>query len=715
MKPLARRLPSRLAPRFALAAAGLAAGVLLLASLGAWWLIQREHEQAFHQLAASERQFRAAAVGSDLAALAERMAEVAASTILATGLVDSAGRETYLAPFLNGIRQINGVPVQVLFTDFEGKEIATNGEARFTAPQRAWLRQRLDDGHAAATLFPGGPRGPELVAVAPMIYDRTATPEGAVLYKIALADLRLQPPLQLEWGAAPASPGAARVPVPPVFEPLGLRVRGEPPLPAGKLSLFTPQLLGTLAMAGGVFIVVALGGMQLARLLTRDLSQLQAFSSRFMGEGLEHERAPVRGSAEVASLAEAINRMLDRLNEQHSALRNEREKLKQLTVALQAADRRKDDFLAMLAHELRNPLAPISTGAELLRLLSADPRVADTAEVIARQVRHMTKIVDDLLDVSRVTRGLVTLDKVPLDLAAVVATAVEQARPLMDARRHTLTLHLPPGPLPVNGDRARLVQVVSNLLNNAAKYTPDGGRIEVSLDAGPDQWLLRVKDNGIGIAPELMPEIFDLFTQGSRSADRSQGGLGLGLALVRDLAALHGGHVAAHSDGAGQGATFTLTLPRGTLAPAAAPQPAALDAPAARPLRVMVVDDNADAAASLAALLQLQGHAVEVQHDGPSALARVQRAQAPAIDAFVLDIGLPGMDGNVLAQRLRALPAARCALLVALTGYGQGQDRERSARAGFDHHLVKPADPEALAQLLAHHAAARGSATATAG
>ena len=370
---------------------------------------------------------------------------------------------------------------------------------------------------------------------------------------------------------------------------------------------------------------------------------------------------------------------------------------KKAEAALRESDHRKDEFLAMLAHELRNPLAPITTAAEILRMASADPaRVSQAAEVIGRQVRHITKLMDDLLDVSRVTRGLVHLDKQVVDLAPVVHSAVEQASPLLQARSHTLTTRLDAPGVRVLGDRARLIQVVVNLLSNAARYTPIGGRIDVALDADPNWAVVRVSDTGQGIEPDLMPHLFDLFTQGKRAPDRSQGGLGIGLALVKRLVELQGGRVMAQSAGPGRGSTFTLMFP---VAPAPAEgepeEPARAAGTVRGALRVMVVDDNRDAADSLAALLEARGHSVEVHYDAASALAS---AGVETTGVFVLDIGLPDIDGHELARRLRR--RASGATLIALTGYGQPIDRELSRKAGFDHHLVKPVEWAALAQVL---------------
>jgi len=702
-----RWIPASLAGRFALASAGLVSVALLLISVASWWLLNRQHERGAQALAAHERQARAAALGADLRALTGRMAEVAGSTLLATGLVDSAGRETYLTPFLQGIRQVNGIPVQVLFTDFQGREIASNGAARFSPEQTTWLQRMIEQGRPAATIFTS-PHGSELVAMEPMVYARTRSPEGAVLYKVALRDLERGAALRLEWGDAPPSAVPTQpVPVPAVLEPLRFRVRDTVAAPVDGMRAPLP-LIHIALIAAGLFVLVVVAGWRLARLLTADVHGLQAFAGTLLGSGLGTERAPDGGSAEASGLARAINAMLDRLNEQHATLLAEREKLTHLTDVLQSADRKKDDFLAMLGHELRNPLAPISAGAQLLKMMpGSDPRVVRTSEMIARQVKQMTRIVDDLLDVSRVTRGLVTLERAPLDLREVIHAAVEQARPLVDARRQALTLRLPAEPIGVHGDHARLVQVIGNLLSNAVRYTPERGSIIVAAWAEEGRAVAAVQDNGMGIAPALMPELFDLFTQGSRSVDRSQGGLGLGLALVKHLVELHGGQVEAASEGQGRGATFTVRLPMAHL-PLPLPAERAAHAGTVADsrangrggLNILIVDDNVDAAQSLGDWLQLQGHRVQAVHDGAAALARVGPG-AEAVDACIVDIGLPRMDGWELARRLRDAPATAHALLIALSGYGQPADRERSAQAGFTQHLVKPPDVARLAAILA--------------
>jgi len=376
---------------------------------------------------------------------------------------------------------------------------------------------------------------------------------------------------------------------------------------------------------------------------------------------------------------------------------------------LKAANARKDEFLAMLAHELRNPLAPISTAAQILKLPGGDPkRSLQASDVIARQVKHMVELVDDLLDVSRVTRGLVELEREPVDLADVVQAAIEQARPLVERKGHTLATRLGEAHVSVTGDRKRLVQVMVNLLNNAAKYTPDGGEIKVGAELAPGEIRLSVIDNGIGIDAALLPEVFELFTQARRTPDRAQGGLGLGLALVRSMVGLHGGRVEARSDGPGRGSRFDVVLPLLNDGTVAAPAAAVgkFVAPSRVALRVLVVDDNRDAGESLGIVLASSGHTVIVEESSQAALRRVE---TEAVDICLLDIGLPDMDGHQLVQRLRAMPLAARATMIALSGYGQRQDLEASRRAGFALHLVKPVDlPQLLAVLATLAPAAPG-------
>ena len=358
------------------------------------------------------------------------------------------------------------------------------------------------------------------------------------------------------------------------------------------------------------------------------------------------------------------------------------------SAAAQAADRRKDEFLAMLGHELRNPLAPILTALQLMALKGV-PGVEREREIIGRQTRHLVRLVDDLLDLSRITRGKVELRRARTDIAAVLAKAVEMASPLLEQRNHHLQILAPRGVCFVDGDEIRLAQVFQNLLTNAAKYTPPGGQITARLGLSGGSAVLEIEDNGDGIPGPFLPSIFDPFVQGERSIDRSQGGLGIGLALVRSLVVLHGGTVAAHSDGVGKGSRFVVSLPSAAGALEVAP-PSSSEGPALaeRGRRVLLVDDNEDAAELQAELLRAVGHEVLVAYDGPSALAE---AGAFRPDVALLDIGLPVMDGYELARKLQSL-LPQPLRLVALTGYGQENDRARSREAGFALHLVKPVD-----------------------
>ena len=377
-----------------------------------------------------------------------------------------------------------------------------------------------------------------------------------------------------------------------------------------------------------------------------------------------------------------------------------RRRVEHLADELRAEHRRKDDFLAMLAHELRNPLAPISAAAEVLRLGHAnDPRLRRTSEIVTRQVRHMAMLIDDLLDASRVTRGIVTIEQGREDLRDIVAAAVEQVAPMVDSRRHRLSVATGSDPVIVMGERKRLVQSLANLLDNAAKYTPEGGRIDVALGHDDTQAWLRVRDDGVGVPPDMRERIFDLFVQGQRSADRAQGGLGIGLALARRLVELHGGSLVCVDAGANPGSEFRIHLPLALdLLPDddadAAPQANAT--PGEKPC-ILIVDDNEDAAHMLAMLLEDDGHEVMTESDPVIAL---ERAQATRPDVFLLDIGLPRMDGHELARRLRTTDAGRDATLIALTGYGQATEREKAQAAGFDHYMIKPPDPVALQRLL---------------
>jgi two-component system, chemotaxis family, CheB/CheR fusion protein len=375
------------------------------------------------------------------------------------------------------------------------------------------------------------------------------------------------------------------------------------------------------------------------------------------------------------------------------------EELRRRVEELAAADRRKDEFLAMLAHELRNPLAAISNAGYVLgRKGSPDPRSAELLAMIGRQIRHLSRLVDDLLDVSRFSRGLIELRMAPMELHRAVQGAVETARPHLEQRRHTLEVSLPDEPLWLEADVTRIEQVLANLLHNAAKFTPPGGAVRLSAGREGDEAVVRVSDNGAGISPELLPQIFDLFVQEERSLDRSQGGLGIGLTLVRSLVERHGGRVEVASEGPGRGSEFTVRLPLLPASPGVEPSSARDSREAGTAAaRLLLVEDNLDAAEALGELLRMWGHEVHVAHDGASAL-RLAAAERP--DVLLLDIGLPGMDGYEVARRLRATPGFERVKLVALTGYGQESDRQRASEAGFNHHLVKPVDLERLRDLL---------------
>ncbi len=936
--PFLKPIKGSLTRRFAVAAATLATFALMLIALPSLWLVEHQHNAAVRVLNEREAEFHAISVSRMLYSVTTRLTEMADSSILATGLMDSAGRETYLTPFLNSVRQIGGIPVQILFTDFEGQVISGNGVAQFSEEQLAWAREQLANSKRSARIVVGD-KGAELLAVELVGYNRTQTAEGALFYKLALNDLLPATSTRFNWAQQRGEPNDnIRVPIetPAIFDHLNLQLEED------KLSSISKDLLPqyaiifvtALILAGLVFVL----GWRLALTLTQDLRRLERFSSAVVRRGFSSQRAEVSsGSTEVAGLAQSINHMLDRLHEQHTLLQDETQKflrlantipqlawmsnadgwthwyndrwyeytgttpeqmdgwgwegvhhpaflpevlvnwkeslatgkpfemsfplraadgsyhtffttaqalrdssgkiiqwfgtntdvtpledaekalresqarLKEGMVAarmvvwdwereskavrlsenaetvlgcrsgdvaelwkcihpqdlehlhaarnkaiedngryqqlvrftrpdnhelrwleirgtvqanasgevesirgvfldvterkraeeeLVEADRRKDEFLAMLAHELRNPLAPISAAAQLLKLAQHDEAmVGRTSDIIARQVAHMTALVDDLLDVSRVTRGLVKLNPEPVYLKDVVNDAVEQVLPLIRSRHHRLTQQLSDDIVVVNGDYKRLIQILANLLNNAAKYTPEHGELVLSMHADAQQVALSIADNGIGIPADMLPRVFELFTQAERTSDRSQGGLGLGLALVKSLVELHGGTVTADSRGIGQGAQFTIHLPRVSMPAQGLPPSRTLPAPlhAQKPLQLLVVDDNQDAAQTLSLFLKSAGHTVHVEHTPQAALAYASQAQP---DACLLDIGLPGMDGNELAQHLRALPHTANAVLIAITGYGRDFDRETSMRAGFDFYFVKPIDTSKLEALL---------------
>jgi PAS domain S-box-containing protein len=401
-----------------------------------------------------------------------------------------------------------------------------------------------------------------------------------------------------------------------------------------------------------------------------------------------------------------ITRDLTERRKSEEALRRAREELEvrvrtrtaelaRANEALRDADKRKDDFLAMLAHELRNPLAPVRNALQIMKMPGLAPDMTRQArEMIERQIDHMVTIVNDLLDVSRIMRGKIELRREVIDLATLFARAVETAQPTIDTQGHQLSVSLPQTPVRLDGDLVRLAQVVSNLLTNAAKYTEKAGRIWLSGELDEDTVVIRVRDTGIGIDATLLPRIFDLFVQADRSLARSQGGLGIGLTLVRRLVEMHGGRVSAFSEGAGRGSEFEVRLPsvRGVTQTEGVPENE-LKLRAVSPRRVLVVDDNVDAAESATMLLRFLGHDVEMAHDGNSALEQVRNFRPEIV---LLDIGLPGMSGYDVARAIRALPENRGLVIAAVTGYGQEEDRRKSREVGIDYHMTKPLAPNVL-------------------
>ena len=400
---------------------------------------------------------------------------------------------------------------------------------------------------------------------------------------------------------------------------------------------------------------------------------------------------PVRGATLLSAVRTAI-----RARERQSQIRGHLEDRARAEESLRLADQRKDEFLATLGHELRNPLAPLLTGLQLIKLAGVqDPAAARVTAVMERQISHLVRLVDDLLEVSRITRGVIDLQKEPLDLASIVRSAIDTSRPAVDAARHELTVDVPNEPIAVTGDAVRLTQVFANLLTNAAKYTNAGGHIWLTVRKEGERAIVSVRDNGIGIAPAQLASVFDMFTQVDRSSRRSQGGLGIGLTLVRSLVAIHGGRVEARSAGLGAGSEFIVDLPiligrrvRTHNARSLAPFP---------PRRILIVDDNRDAGETLGALLSGLGATVSVADSGAAALELLETFQP---DAVLMDIGMPEMDGYEVSRRIRADPDRGRVLLIALTGWGQEDDQRRSRAAGFDHHLVKPPDVDKLRDLL---------------
>jgi signal transduction histidine kinase/ActR/RegA family two-component response regulator len=472
-----------------------------------------------------------------------------------------------------------------------------------------------------------------------------------------------------------------------------------------------PDLCAKIRRGAGVVVVAeeALGGTSAARLIDTLGGQLAwsdlpvlilaAASHEAGGEGV---LAALRQRGNVTVLDRPV-RIVTLVTAVQSALRARRRQyeVRDLLAETRAAVRHRDQFLAMLGHELRNPLGAINNAMGVLNAASppADEIEKEHRDIIRRQTDHLGRLVDDLLDVSRITTGKVSLQKRPIDLCGLVRAAARTVDGAVHAQRHELLIRTADSPVFVHGDPLRLEQIVNNLLTNAIKYTPPGGKIELSVEGDENSAVLCVRDNGIGITPDLVPRVFDLFTQAERALDRSQGGLGIGLTLVRALVEMHGGTVQVESDGAGKGCHFTITLPR-IAAPQRASEAPAAPPPAAdllsRSRRILLVEDQADSRRALQRLLQIWGHEVEVAEDGVIGL---ERAMQFSPEIGLIDVGLPGLDGYEVARRIRA-SVGDAIRLVALTGYGQPEDRERAYAAGFDLHLVKPINHEQLARAL---------------
>lgn len=387
---------------------------------------------------------------------------------------------------------------------------------------------------------------------------------------------------------------------------------------------------------------------------------------------------------------------------QASALENERllKESRQYAAALQEADHRKDEFLATLAHELRNPLAPIRNGIKIMRMSPQESVADNVTSMMDRQLTHLVRLIDDLLDVSRISQGKIDLRRAPMVLQEAVKAAIEASSPLIDEGRHDLVVDMPEELLWMDADMTRIAQIVSNLINNSAKYTPDGGRIVLAVRSRDARVSITVADNGIGIPEDMLPRIFELFTQVERGSQRAQGGLGIGLALVRRLVQMHGGTIRAQSEGPGSGSAFTVEF---DLAPPPSEAAQIHEAAAAAPqapesLKILVVDDNVPSAQTMGWMLEMLGHRVVLAHDGPAALAA---AKEHLPDAILLDIGMPGMSGYDVARALRQDARFKDVLLIAQTGWGRDKDRQEALAAGFNHHLVKPVSHEQFAGLLA--------------
>jgi signal transduction histidine kinase/CheY-like chemotaxis protein len=480
----------------------------------------------------------------------------------------------------------------------------------------------------------------------------------------------------------------------PALVPYGLRL-----LMAGEVQ--------HLAMAGMLVVYVTMMGMISHRLHATVAESLRLrFDNVDLLEdlGQAKQRQELANQELAAQVAEKRSAQ-DALQKAYAELENRVEErtaeLARSEEALRLADRRKDEFLAMLGHELRNPLAPIQNALYLMQKPGVPDSVVNWGrELIGRQIDHLTRLVDDLLDVSRIVHGKIKLQESILNIATVINQAVEGSRPLIETRQQELSVHVPEEPLWIKGDLVRLGQVISNLLNNAAKYSNSGERISINVGASDDWVTVRIKDNGIGIPPDLLPYVFDLFEQAVHKPAQSQGGLGIGLTLVKRLVDMHGGIVEARSAGVGHGSEFRVHLPRHASPPKETPVSPRHGSGGKDSIRILVVDDNRDAAESLAMLMSLEGHTVATAFDGAAALAEAARFQPQVV---LLDIGMPDLNGYEVARELRTREATRSTVILALTGYGQPEDRARAAEAGFTDHLAKPIIAEKLFALVRTH------------
>jgi signal transduction histidine kinase len=433
-----------------------------------------------------------------------------------------------------------------------------------------------------------------------------------------------------------------------------------------------------------------------AGILSAQSTPLFSRDGKLVGMISTHWRRPHEPSERDVRLLDILARQAADLIERKQG----EEALRRSQEVLRDADRRKDEFLAMLAHELRNPLAPIRNSLDVMKRSFGDAAVLEQCQsTMERQMRQMVRLVDDLLDVSRITRDKLELRKEQVDLASVIQSAVETSRPLINSMGHELTVSLPEEMVRLDADPVRFAQVVLNLLNNAAKYSERGGKIWLTAQHNEGEVVIRVRDTGVGIAQDMLPRVFEMFTQADKSLNRSQGGLGIGLSLVRRLVELHGGSIEAHSEGAGKGSEFVVRLP-GSTSPVAPYSPKRTEGAhrSNGKLRVLVADDNRDAAEMLAMLLRMTGHEVHTVHDGDQAVAAANALQPKVI---LLDIGMPKLDGYSACRQIRSEPWGKTPIMVALTGWGQEEDRRHSAEAGFDHHLVKPVELDDLQALLA--------------